>query len=119
MPHGPWMPAIVAVMETPAILTGLLLMQAETRKDDRRRRGALLHEVLLNGSAVLLLGAFAIGAVTGPSGFTRVAPMLDAPFQGVLCFFLLDMRLLVARRFAGFATLGPRLIAFGVYMPVI
>lgn len=119
LPHEPWMPAIVAVMETPAILTGLLLAQREAGKDDRRRRGELLHEVLLNGSVVLLLGAFAIGAITGQSGFARVAPMLDAPFQGVLCFFLLDMGLLVARRFAGFATLGPRLVAFGVYMPLI
>lgn len=116
--HEPWMPAIVAVMETPAILTGLWLAQAEAGKDDRRR-GEVLHEVLLNGSVVLLLGAFVIGALTGQTGFARVAPMLDAPFQGVLCFFLLDMGLLVARRFAGFATLGPQLVAFGVYMPLL
>lgn len=114
------MAAVVAVMETPAILTGLLLARSggEARLDVRRRR-ELAHEILANGSVVLLLGSFAIGMVTGADGMRRLAPAISSPFQGALAFFLLDMGLLVARRFAGFRTIGPGLLLFGVLMPLV
>src|SRR5215207_8484796 len=50
-----FMVAVVAVMETPAIVTGLLLAGTT----GKRFSGELLREVLLNGSVVLLLGSFA------------------------------------------------------------
>lgn len=115
-----FMAAVVAVMETPAILTGLLLARTgETAGLDARRRGELVHEILANGSVVLLLGSFAIGIVTGSDGMRRLEPVVASGFQGVLCFFLLDMGLLVARRFAGFRTMGPGLLLFGVVMPLV
>lgn len=115
-----FMAAVVAVMETPAILTGLLLARGgDERPLDARRRRELAHEILANGSVVLLLGGFAIGAVTGEAGLARLEPVVVSGFQGLLCFFLLDMGLLVARRFAGFRSLGAGLLAFGVLMPLI
>ncbi len=114
------MAAVVAVMETPAILTGLLLARSggEGRLDARRRR-ELAHEILANGSVVLLLGSFAIGVLTGAEGMRRLEAAVVGPFQGALAFFLLDMGLLVARRFAGFRTIGPGLLLFGVLMPLL
>jgi hypothetical protein len=112
--------AVVAVMETPAILTGLLLARAgETTGLDARRWRELVHEILANGSVVLLLGSFAIGMLTGSDGMRRLEPVVASGFQGLLCFFLLDMGLLVARRFAGFATMGAGLLAFGLLMPLL
>jgi len=112
--------AVVAVMETPAILTGLLLARrGEISGLDARRRRELVHEILANGSVVLLLGSFAIGMLTGSDGMRRLEPVVASGFQGLLCFFLLDMGLLVARRFAGFATMGGGLLAFGVLMPLL
>ncbi|MBL8671722.1 MAG: sodium-dependent bicarbonate transport family permease, partial [Alphaproteobacteria bacterium] len=119
IPYEGHVTAMVALMETPAIVTGLLrarLGDASGRQPPPDR--ALAHEVLTNGAVVLLLGAFAIGWATGSPGMAAVAPFVDAPFKGVLCLFLLDMGLLVARRFAGSAALGPRLIAFGLIMPL-
>ena len=120
IPFEGFLAAVVAVMETPAILTGLLLARAgETAGLDARRRRELVHEILANGSVVLLLGSFAIGMLTGADGMRRLEPVVASGFQGVLCFFLLDMGLLVARRFAGFATMGAGLLAFGVLMPLL
>ncbi len=120
IPFEGFMAAVVAVMETPAILSGLFLARrGERGASDGRRRREIAHEVLANGSVVLLLGSFAIGAATGAEGLRRLAPAIAEPFQGALCFFLLDMGLVVARRFAGFRAMGPGLLAFGVLMPVL
>ncbi len=101
------MVAVAAVMESPAILTGLLLAARATRPaagaapDAGAHRGLsphLLREVFVNGSVVVLVGAFAIGAVTGETGMKRLDPFVNQIFQGVLCLFLLDMGLVAARR---------------------
>lgn len=121
VPFESFMVAVVAVMETPAIITGLLL--AGPREGGRRQgpmvSGELLREVLLNGSVVLLLGSFAIGILAGRQGAGEVAGFFETPFKGVLCLFLLEMGLLVARRFTTGARLSPGLVLFGCYMPPV
>jgi hypothetical protein len=118
LPAEGFMPAVVAVMETPAIVTGLLL----ARRFEGGAAGGhagLWREALLNGSVVLLVGSFLIGLATGTTGLERVGGFFVAPFQGVLCLFLLEMGLVVARRLRGSRGLTPALIAFGLYMPPI
>lgn len=112
--------AVAAIMETPAILTALLL----ARRASPERRGEplreLLREIGLNGSIVLLVGSFFIGAISGSEGFTIVAPFIVDPFRGVLCLFLLDMGLAAGRGLRqGGRLLGPPVILFGLYMPLI
>lgn len=114
--------AMLALMETPAIVTGLLLARWAAPAAGARARLVepdVLREVLLNGSIVLLVGGFLIGWLSGPQGLDAVGPFFVDPFKGVLCLFLLDMGLLVARRFAGFEVLGPGLVLFGLSMPLI
>ena len=113
--------AVVALMETPAIVAGLLLANRTPRGE---RGGAtwdreLLREVFLNGSVVLLLGSVGIGAIVGEPGYESVEAFLDAPFKGVLCLFLLDMGVTAARRLREAKALDARLAAFGVVMPLI
>lgn len=124
-----YLAVMLALMETPAILTGLLLAnrlpaqsaQPDSAADTTRRSEtrALLRETLLSGSVLLLLGSFAIGWATGITGKDLVAPFLIIPFKGVLCLFLLDMGLLAGRRLEGLRQVGARLAAFGVAMPLI
>lgn len=75
---------------------------------------------MLNGSVVLLIGAFIVGMATGKSGYEDIAPFISAPFKGVLCLFLLDMGLVAGRelRHVG-RTLTPALLVFGLYMPLL
>ena len=55
VPFEGYMIAVAAAMETPAILSALLLAR---QGDVGSRRSELLREILLNGAVVMLLGSF-------------------------------------------------------------
>lgn len=115
--------AMLAVMETPAIVTGLLLARRAVR-GAREAVAPLVssevaREVFLSGSVVLLAGSFVIGLTTGERGMAVMAPVVVDPFAGLLAVFLLDMGLLVGRRLREFGSVGWAVIAFGVYMPLL
>jgi len=112
-----YMVAVAAVMEAPAILTALWLV---SRKGDSRLDPALLREILMNGSIVMLVGAFLIGWITGQQGMAKIEPFIGAPFQGVLCLFLLDMGLIAGRGLRrSYKVLSVGVLAFGVLMPLL
>jgi hypothetical protein len=112
-----YMVAVAAAMEAPAILSALWIV---SRGGDRRAEAGLMREILLNGSIVLLVGSFIIGLVTGEQGLARISSFIVAPFQGVLCLFLLDMGLVAGRGLRGQrGVLGAGVVAFGVLMPLI
>lgn len=113
-----YMVAVAAVMEAPAILSALWLVarSGSARKMDPD----LIRELLLNGSIVLLVGAFFIGAITGEEGFAEISAFIDSPFKGVLCLFLLDMGLIAGRGLRqSRGVLGFGAIGFAVLMPLI
>ena len=115
----PFMPAVLAAMETPAILTALLLARSGRTGPVRGKRH-LAREVLLNGSVVLLLGSFLIGWIGGEAQRAPLAPFVEGLFQGALCLFLLEMGLLAARQLrAAPGRLDARLVGFGLLMPLI
>ncbi len=110
--------AVAAIMEAPAILSALWLVSGGDK--GRRMDSTLWREILLNGSIVLLIGAFVIGWITGTDGLAEIEPFIVTPFKGVLCLFLLDMGLVAGRgllRSRGQIRGG--LIAFGVLMPML
>jgi len=113
------MVAVLALMETPAILTGLLLAGVSAKGADPNARGELIREVALNGSVILLMGAFVIGCISGEPGMARLEPFVAGLFQGMLCLFLLDMGLVAARRLSGARKLGMMGGVFGIVMPPI
>ena len=117
-PEG-YMVAVMATMESPAILSGLLLARGLGSKDSGQSTKEMLHEVLFNASVVLLLGSFAIGWISGPSGFVDVEPFFGAMFKGVLCLFLLDMGLIAARRMIDSRAITWRLASIAVALPLI
>jgi uncharacterized protein len=117
MPAAGFMVAVLALMETPAIISGIALARRERPADSGG--SSLWHEVLLNASVVLLVGAMAIGFVAGPDGFAPIKPVFDGGYRGVLCLFLLDMGLIASRRLAETKALNVRLIALALVVPLI
>ncbi|MGJ8617002.1 MAG: sodium-dependent bicarbonate transport family permease [Sulfitobacter sp.] len=114
-----YMVAVAAAMEAPAILSALWLI-SRGGNNARRMDGDLLREIMLNGSIVLLVGAFVIGGITGADGLAKIESFIVSPFQGVLCLFLLDMGLVAGRGLrSGVAVMRPGVLAFGVLMPLI
>lgn len=121
---------MLAVMESPAIVAGLLLAGRARRRmrgadnspiDDpsAHSRGSLLHEALTNGSVVLLLGSMAIGAIAMPKALEAIEPFVSDIFMGMLCLFLLEMGMEAARRIEEFRRVGIALALFGIVMPLV
>jgi hypothetical protein len=109
-----FMPALVALMEVPAIVIALLLA-----RERQGRLGDALHEILLGKSVLLLAGGVAIGWLTGPRGYRAVEPLFGALFQGFLVLFLLDMGAIAARRLRDLRRAGPAIGAFAVAAPLL
>ncbi len=118
LPPAGYMVAVLALMETPAIIVGLMLARSGGNTQVQAGNG-LLHETLLNGSVVLLMGSFIIGLIAGPQGFAPIAPLFQDIFTGMLCLFLLDMGLVAMRRLRESRALTWRLAGLGIVFPVI
>lgn len=116
-----FMVAVAAAMEAPAILSALWLVAKGGSADGNKGMdSALLREIMLNGSIVLLVGSFVIGWATGEDGLAEISSFIVSPFKGVLCLFLLDMGLVAGRGLReGSKILRPAVLAFGVLMPLI
>ncbi len=122
MPFEGFMIAVAAVMETPAILSALLLARraGRTQGTPQGFGGELAREILLNGAVVMLLGSFAIGAATGERGHAMLKPFLVDQFPGFLCLFLLDMGLVAGRGLRdGGRALTPAVVGFAILMPLV
>ena len=113
-PNG-YLPALVAVLEVPGIIVGLMLAQ----QTGGRGVKAALHEVVAGKSIFLLLGGMAIGALCGPVKIESVAPLFVHPFKGVLCLFLLELGMLAAGRLRDLKTAGWRLVLLGCLLPLV
>ncbi len=113
-----YMVAVAAVMEVPAIISALWI--AGSRGNSTQSKRKLMRDIIGNGSIVLLVGAFIIGAITGKEGLQELNPFIVVPFTGILCLFLLDMGLSAGRSILEnkqYLTRG--LFTFGILMPLI
>ncbi|MEM8986321.1 MAG: sodium-dependent bicarbonate transport family permease [Pseudomonadota bacterium] len=115
--------AVAALMETPAIITALIIAgrgASKSASGAARPKGELFREVALNASVVVLVGALIIGWIAGPEKAAPLNPFFVAPLQGVLCLFLLDMGLAAGRGLRnGWRLMQPATVGFGIYMPLI
>ncbi len=121
--YGGHMVAAMALMESPAIIIGVLLINLYREdKNNNGRNGSykdILKEALTNGSVVLILGSLVIGILGGERTAVALAPFTDHIFKGMLAFFLLDMGLLAGRRIQSLKNAGTFLIAFSIFIPLL
>ncbi|HEY9768308.1 MAG TPA: sodium-dependent bicarbonate transport family permease [Coleofasciculaceae cyanobacterium] len=124
--YGGHMVAALALMESPAIIVGLILARLFTssQSKDLEEGGKfswseVLREAFLNGSVFLLLGSLLVGMVTSQNGWDRLEVFTGDIFYGMLTFFLLDMGLVAAKRIGDLRKSGSFIIAFSIFMPVI
>lgn len=116
VPFGGHMIAAMALMESPAIVVGVLLSRYYGDRTSGRSLcwKELSREAFLNGSVLVLMGSLFIGLATGDKGWETLKPFAYDPFKGVLCIFLLDMGLVAAKRLKDLRESGIMLIVFGV-----
>ena len=119
--YGGYMVASMTLMESPAIIIGLVLLALFAKKDEKSTQtswGEILIEAFFNSSVFLLVGALLIGVLTGEKGWTSMEPFFGTLFKGILAFFLLDMGIVAAKRIYELKKLGFFLIAFAIVMPI-
>lgn len=119
---------MLAIMESPAIIIGLLLAKFsrgpqvqnnDVEKNGHSVVGELLRDAFTNGSVILLLGAILVGVLATPASLKKVLPFYDGIFMGVLSLFLLEMGMEAAKRIGEFRKVGIFLVGFGIAMPLI
>jgi hypothetical protein len=115
VPSNGYLPALVAVLEIPGIIVGLLLAQAGPRGGLK----SAVHEVITGKSIFLLIGGMVIGAACGAQKIETVAPFFIAPFKGVLCLFLLELGMVAAGRLRDLKSAGWRLVVLGCILPLL
>lgn len=112
----------VAVMEAPGLLAGIMLARWSLGRCGGAaptRWPALLHDVFLGKSVVLLLGGLLIGAAAGPQGMQPIEAVFVVPFKGVLALFLLELGLVAGAQLTQLKRYGLALIAIGVLAPPV
>jgi hypothetical protein len=125
IPYSGHLVAAMALMESPAILVGVMLARrfATGTDPDAPRPSVdwrhLGRDALLNGSVFLLLGSLLIGLVCGPVRAAPLKPFIDTLFPGLLALFLLDLGILAARRLGALRRLGAPIAAFAFIAPLI
>lgn len=115
---------MLAVMETPAIIIGLILAQSARRTSAKRSPAGgdmlkMLAGAARHGSVVLLLGSMLIGATATPNALAAVMPFYQTIFLGALCLYLLELGMVAAQRLGEFSRMGWFLTAFGIAMPLL
>lgn len=118
--YGGHMVASMALMESPAIVIGLVLASLFSKNNSgiQLEFRELAKESLLNGSVFLLMGSLFIGFVTKENGWKAMEPVYGDLFKGLLAFFLLDMGLVTGKRLYEIKRVGSFLAIFGIIFPV-
>jgi uncharacterized protein len=116
-----YMVAALALMESPAIIVGLILVNLFTANSEEREFSwsEVLQEAFLNSSVFLLVGSLVIGVLTGERGWQVLEPFTQGLFYGILTFFLLDMGLVAAKRIKDLQKTGTFLISFAILIPIV
>jgi hypothetical protein len=112
----PQLAVLLAVMEIPAILVGIVLARGISHDTDWKSLG---HEAFLGKGVILLLGGMAIGWAGGPQGLQPIRGLYFDLFKPVLGLFLLEMGLIVSRQVGELRRRGFSVILFGLGMPLL
>lgn len=120
VPFEAFAPALVVLLEVPAIVVGIGLARAQLGDDDGATGSwaATLHEIFAGRGIVLLLGGLLIGWIAGKPGMAKVEGFFVTPFQGMLTLFLLEMGIVAARRLRDLRQAGLFLVFFGTLIPL-
>lgn len=116
---GGHMIAALAIMESPAIIVGVILIGRSTKGKGKNNFKSVLHEALTNGSVFIILLSLVIGLLISDEQYKGVAPFSEHLFKGILSLFMLDMGLLAGKRISGLKAKGGFLLAFGIIIPLL
>ena len=119
--HG-HMVAIMALMESPAIIVGLLLLTLSKEVDNQElaiKKRTVIKHAFTNGSVLLILGSLCIGFMANAEQAEGIKPFTDDLFKGFLAIFLLDMGISSGKKLKAFFSFGWFPLVFAIVIPLI
>ena len=117
--HG-HMVAIMALMESPAIIIGLLMISFFNKEmEDTIKKRAVLKHSFTNGSVFLILGSLIIGYIANAKQAEGIKPFTNDLFKGFLAIFLLDMGITSGKKLKDFFSMGWFPFLFAIFIPLL
>jgi len=117
---GGHMVAVMALMEAPAIIVGVILIDKfQTDTQERRSLRSIFGHSFTNGSVLLILGSLVIGLLSDSKQAEGIKPFTTDIFKGFLAIFLLEMGMVSAKRFGAFRRYGWFLTLCALLFPAI
>lgn len=116
--HG-HMVAIMALMESPAIITSLILVSVfnQVKSEKISKHNAIQHS-FTNGSVLLILGSLVIGYFANAQQAEGIKPFTNDLFKGFLAIFLLDMGVSSGKKLKSFFSFGWFPLVFAILIPL-
>ncbi|MCH2214839.1 MAG: sodium-dependent bicarbonate transport family permease [Flavobacteriales bacterium] len=117
---GGHMVAVMALMEAPSIIIGVLLISIFAKKEgtQKPKMGYVLKHSLTNGSVLLILGSLVIGYVASDAQAEGIKPFTTDIFKGFLAVFLLDMGITSGKELSAFVKKGWFAVLFAIIIPI-
>lgn len=119
IPYGSFMIAAMALMEVPAIIVGVFMVNRNSHNSSHASFSSIIKHAFTNGSVFLLIGSLLIGMITSDKQADGIRPFTTDIFKGFLTVFLLDMGLSAGRQLKGLWKNGPFVLAFSIITPII
>jgi hypothetical protein len=121
MEFGGHMVAVMALMEAPAIVIGVYLLNryADEKSDKKVSIKETVIHAFTNGSVFLILGSLIIGYISDSKQAEGIKPFTTDIFKGFLAIFLLDMGISCGRKLASFFKYGWFSALFAIFIPLI
>lgn len=116
---GGHMVAVMALMEAPAIISGMILLRKYTpSKSEGGLKQTIIH-AFTNSSVLLILGSLVIGLIADEKQAEGIKPFITDIFKGFLAVFLLDMGITSGRKLKAFFKTGYFSSLFATLVPLI
>lgn len=113
------MVAVMALMESPAIIVGVILLTLYDRDSVKPARlGSIIHHSFTNGSVLMITGSLIIGMIADEKAALGIKPFTTDIFKGFLAIFLLEMGLIVGNKLTSFWRYGWFAVAFSIIVPL-
>ncbi|MBP2834012.1 sodium-dependent bicarbonate transport family permease [Aquimarina sp. U1-2] len=117
---GGHMVAVMALMEAPSIMVGVLLMSIYNKdKANKIAMSKVVKHSLTNGSVLLILGSLVIGFMASDQQAEGIKPFTTDIFKGFLAVFLLDMGITSGKKLSALLKKGWFALLFAIIIPLV
>lgn len=116
--HG-HMVAVMALMESPAIIVGLILLSLWGGGGKTLSWKSIMQHSFANASVLLILGSLLIGYIANAKQAAGITPFTSDLFKGFLSIFLLDMGLICGKEIKRFFAFGTFPLALAIVLPLL